>query len=76
MPVAEPGPNPQSTKGQNCVLIHSSRRLRTKGALSWEAGSLSWEAGGLAFILDLLLLLFPSWCSGLKGPSSQPNCAD
>ena len=50
-------PKAGKTKGQNCVLIHSSQRLRTKGALSWEAGS-------LAFILDLLLLLFPSRCSG------------
>ena len=68
MPVAEPGPNPPSTKGQHCVPIHSPQRLRTKG--------LSWEAGSLAFILGLLLLLFPSPCSGLRGPSSQPICAD
>lgn len=59
MPVAEPGPNPQSTKGQNCVLIHSPRRLRTKVALSWEAGS-------LAFILDLLFLSFPVHAAASK----------
>ena len=59
MPVAEPGPNPQSTKGQNCVLIHSPWRLRTKGALSWEAGS-------LVFILDLLFLSFPVCAAASK----------